>query len=221
MKSPVTDETTVDHFLEMTTAGIPWAFARFDDGEMGLIMQTNSEASRGHQRASKGLRQALVDALRADLDRYYVGLPNPRYVKERKRALRMLPRDHPRLVESPSITHHWRKWIVKFPIAAEGRTIVWIVGEAMVAGLVNLPLPSHRIISVPMKNAWEFWRRLAPDQVPKSLWPESIVLLSCGPLARVLAAQFFKSRPDCTFIDVGTIYDPWTRGLKRKFHRKF
>ena len=215
---PVTDETTVNHFLAMTAAGTPWAFARFDDGEMGLIMQKNPEASRGHQRASKGLRPALIAAMLANLKNYYVGLPNPRYTEERKRARRMLPNRHPRLVESPSITHHWRKWVKEFP--RDAGPIVWIGNER--ADLSKLPmLPASRVITVPNQNAWEFWQQSNPNFNPRSFYPGSIVFLSCGPLARVLAVRLFAARPDCTFIDIGTVYDPWTRGLKRKYHRKF
>ena len=209
--------------LELTRRQTPWAFARFNDGEMSLIMRTQSTASRGHQQASDSLRGSLMKAMLFSLPRYFVGVPSTRYGRMRKKALEMLGDDHPRMVESWALTHNWRDWSERFPDAVGGRPVIWIVGEGTFIGHEPpIDFSVQRVITVPANNAWEWWKREGNyDFNLSALFPGTVVLLSCGPLARVLTANGFASRPDCTFIDVGTLYDPWTKNIRRKYHRRF
>jgi hypothetical protein len=213
-------EPIIDHFIELTAARKPWAFARFNDGEMGLIMRTMGHASRGHQKASESLREALLDALVHRQENYYVGIPSPRFGEARDKAIELLGDDHPTMVESTALTHHWRTWVDKFPDVIQGRPVTWVVGRGM--NIESAPLANAgptTVITVPSNNAWEFWQKSGGD--PARLRNEAIVLMSCGPLSRVLTRRWFERRPDCTFVEVGTLYDPWTRNIKRKYHRRF
>ena len=46
----------------------------------------------------------------------------------------------------------------------------------------------------------------------------AVVFISCGPLARVLVKEWFQKRPDVTFIDIGSTFDPFTRNVRHRCH---
>lgn len=214
----------IDTFLSLTEHRVPWAFARFNDGEMKLIINCAPNASRGHQQAAPSLRRALLSAMRHQQDRYYVGLPTTRYRFVRRKARAIVDRSYPYVCGSEAITHHWRDWISRFPAAIHTRPVIWIVGETAGKGLAKAagrpPVPAaDDIITVPDNDAWQYWVKLGCGA--KTFPEDGIVLFSCGPLARVLVQHFFAERPDLTCIDIGTVYEPWTRNRRYKYHRRF
>ena len=64
-------------FFDRLKSGIPFAFGRFNDGEMGGIMNEGFVAARGDQRVGSDLREALKSALLHKQENYFVGIPCP------------------------------------------------------------------------------------------------------------------------------------------------
>ena len=46
-----------------------------------------------------------------------------------------------------------------------------------------------------------------------------VVLVSLGPTARVLCYDLFRVNNKTTFIDIGSVFDPYTRNVKHNCHK--
>ena len=71
-------------------------------------------------------------------------------------------------------------------------------------------------VSLPKRNAWGDYPRIKDYYTIFN--KDSIVVLSCGPMAEVLAKEWFQRRPDVTFLDMGSTFDPFTRGVRHGCH---
>jgi len=45
------------------------------------------------------------------------------------------------------------------------------------------------------------------------------VILSLGPLERILAKEWFELKDDVTYLGLGSMFDPWTRGVSHSYHK--
>jgi hypothetical protein len=73
------------------------------------------------------------------------------------------------------------------------------------------------VLRVPSRNAWQAYGRLR-DAVTY-FEAGDVVGLSCGPLGRVLVAEWYRQAPEVTFIDLGSALDPFTRGVRHAYQR--
>ena len=46
----------------------------------------------------------------------------------------------------------------------------------------------------------------------------AVVMITCGPMSRVLAKDWFSERPDLTVLDIGSTWDPYTRDVWHSCH---
>jgi len=205
----------LDDILWIMKKGQYFAVARFNDGEMAAIDHSLDYVSRGDQKVTEKLGDKLGEALTHRQDGYYVGLPDPKFASARDKALGLLA-DYDNLTSS--VVFHDDNWIRSFreiPIySANFNPIVWVGGYHH--NLSNLPFFVDTSISVSQKNSMDdYWR--TKDFVP----PEgSLVLLSCGPLGRVLAKEWFEKQPKCTILEVGSVFDPVTQDVWRRYQQK-
>ena len=209
--------------LRLTREGVPWALARFNDGEHRAMFQTKKgkKISRGRQDVTPSLRDALLAALGHRQENYWIGLPCSKcYPAYRARQLMTYPglANYRNLTYAVILSNRNRERFLKeFPGVLRSRRLTWVGPMAQkLGGLPFYPLIDNQIV-VPERNAWEFWQSNSTIQpIP----PDQVVLLSCGPLARILAHRWFEARPDLTIIDLGSIYDPITMGIESaRIHR--
>ena len=73
--SSMTISKELDWFFDHLNNNQPFAFARFNDGEVGGIMHDNFVAARGDQLISNDLKEKLIECISHKQDNYYVGLP--------------------------------------------------------------------------------------------------------------------------------------------------
>ena len=68
----------MEWFLNNLKEKTPFSFSRFNDGELGCIMEnSNFIASRGAQKNSTELSYKLKECLTHQQDNYWVGIPCP------------------------------------------------------------------------------------------------------------------------------------------------
>ena len=48
---------------------------------------------------------------------------------------------------------------------------------------------------------------------------DSIVILSLGPLERILVKEWFEKNDNVTYLGLGSMFDPWTRGVQHSYHK--
>lgn len=217
----------IEEFLRLTREGIPWALARFNDGEhRAMFKMKRKRISRGRQEVTPSLRHALLAAFAHRQENYWIALPcSACYPAYRDRQLAHAPdlEEYEWRTTAPVLTNRNHKlWQEGFPSALEGgsRKVVWVgAGEQNTMKLPFFERIVERIL-IPARDAWQAWERVNESEVCADVPSEAVVICCCGPLGRIIAHRWFRRRPDLTVIDAGSIYDPITLDLKSaRLHR--
>tara|TARA_Y100000593_G_scaffold95019_1_gene198411 strand:- start:15676 stop:16371 length:696 start_codon:yes stop_codon:yes gene_type:complete len=212
--------TDMEWFFENLESGTPFAFARFNDGEMMGIVQVGSVVARGDQYVNESLSISLKDALIHRQKNYYVGIPCSLCYPTLNDVARSLVGDYEHLTSAVITTNkNWKNFMNRFPSAIKGKRLVWVGGnDQNVDNLKELGIEVDQKGLIPNKNSWKFYEHVR-NTFPQSFQAGDVVAISLGPSARVLVKEWFKERPDVTFIDVGSNFDPYTRNVWHNCHK--
>ena len=213
--------TEMDWFFHNLENDIPFAFARFNDGEMMGVAAANTVVARGDQYVDESLHEALTSALQHKQKNYYVGIPcSLCYPKLNKLSLELVGHNYKYLTKAVVTTNrNWKKFIDLFPKAMANKRMIWVGGSDQDSEpLVQMGINVHKTVKVPNKNSWSFYRALR-EKVPPLFENGDIVAISLGPTARVLVRDWFQEYPDVTFIDIGSNMDPFTRDVRHNCHK--
>lgn len=210
----------INNILDCLRQDIPVSLARFNDGEAEAILSPGCTVARGDQKVPQELSDALREAIQYEQKNYYVGLPCPHcatgtwYTKIKD----LVRPDYEYLTKAVVTTNrNWKMFIKEFPKAVQGKNIIWVGNPQhnirQLKESINLDV--SKVINVPARNAWSRYEDLLDEQFETG----SIIILACGPLARVLVRQWFERWPDCSFIDTGSAFDPFTRNVWHRCHQ--
>lgn len=209
----------INNILDCLRQDIPVSLARFNDGEAEAILSPGCTVARGDQKVPQTLSDALREAIQYEQDNYYVGLPCPDCAtgKWYKRLKDLVRPDYPYLTKAVVTTNrNWKKFIAEFPKAVKGKHVIWVGNPTH--NIPNLKesvdLDVAEILNVPAKNAWSHYDSLINQEFEDG----TIVNLACGPMARVLVRQWFERWPNCSFLDTGSAFDPFTRNVWHRCH---
>ena len=211
-----------DTLMKNLKEGIPFGLARFNDGEMMGIGTPGCVVARGDQVVPPDLSDALREALEYEQENYWKGLPcSLCFPQHSALAKNYVNEEYDYLTHAVVFTNrHWMKFLKDFSQSVIGRTMYWVGGEDQDTS----KLPHHGFsyeidaqFIVPSQDGWSAYADV------KDLYEEfeagAIVLVACGPLARVLTQQWFKNRPDLTIIDIGSTFAPFTRNVWHNCHK--
>lgn len=201
--------------LTMLNEGEPFSLARFNDGEASAILGKSTIVARGDQYIDHTLRMKLHAAILAENKNYIIGLPcRICYPVLRSGLDNMIKHTNRRTTSAVIFTNrNWNSFINLFPILIKNKPVYWVSGSDQ--KLSNLNFPIVDAIFFDRINSWQYYDQLR--SCPN--FPDgSIVCISCGPLARVLAAEWFAQKPNVTFLDIGSIWDPFTRNVRHSCH---
>lgn len=198
----------------------PFALARFNDGEAMAMFDPNALVARGDQRSSLLLQKKLFEALQGKEENYFVGLPcslcYPHLAQPLGQAVQT---DDEFKTHAVVFTNrNWKRAVKDITEAVQGRPVYWMSGDDQdpkkIPGIKEV-LVDH--FKVPTQDAFASYQNVKDwhEKFPAG----SVVFLSCGPLARVLAKEWFEARPEVTFIDIGSTFDPFTRGVEHNCHK--
>jgi hypothetical protein len=206
----------LDEILKYLSDNRPFALSRFNDGEMMGVEGSGVTVARGRQYVGETLHRALGKLLGSDIPMHFLGLPCAKcFPTWHDIAKRIAPHAHVRVTHATVLTNrNLVPWKAAAPRLFLHRSVAWIAGEDQ--NEMALPFSVATRIKVPSKNAWTSCAQIAKEclDVPYG----SVCLLSCGPTATVLAGLLFIARPDSTWIDVGSVWDPETRGVSYPSH---
>jgi hypothetical protein len=193
-----------------------FALSRFNDGEVIGMARPGSVVARGDQLVNPTLSKALIDAIKHEQEDYWVGLPCSLCWPEHfSYASNLVRKDYEYKTCAVVLTNrNWRNFIEEFPKTIQGRKVVWVSGEDQTFD--SLSFKVDKSIFVKSKDGWSSYEDIKDSY--KELAPNSIVILSCGPLSRVLAKEWFEKRQDLTILDVGSVWDPFTRDVWHNCH---
>jgi hypothetical protein len=204
-------------FFENLNNKIPFAFSRFNDGEMGGIMYDNFLASRGDQLVNKTLKDSLYKAIIHKQKNYYIGIPcNICYPDMHNLALRLVGKEYEYLTRATIIINrNWKNFIENIGDILSHHSVLWIGGDDQ--NINNLPFKCIDQIKIPKKNSWDYYPQLKEyyKKIPKNY----LILISLGPTSRILTQEWFKHRPDLTILDIGSCFDPFTKNIYYSYQK--
>ena len=203
--------------IEKLETKTPFALGRFNDGEMLGIWQAGQVVARGDQMVSMELRDKLTDALKHNQNDYWVGLPCSKCFPQHSNLAKTLvdPR-YPFQTHAVVFTNrHWKNFIEVFPTLINDRKVYWVGGEDQT--MEWLPFDVTTQYLVPKQDAWSSYSEA--KEFIKDFDEGSIVLITCGPMSRVLTKEWYEKRPDLTIIDIGSTFDPFTRNVWHNCHK--
>jgi hypothetical protein len=206
----------ISEILKNLENGVPQALARFNDGEMGGIEMVGFIAARGDQRIDQSLHDALKEAIQYEQERYWVGIPCQFCFPRMHKLARSLVREDYEWLTSAVVTsnRNWKLFVQRFPAAVKGKAVEWVSGADQDLGKLDFKVGAHTVLR--RKNSWSQYD--AVKDLCDRLAPGTVVVLSCGPMARVLVRRWFERRPDCTYLDLGSCFDPFTRNVRHRCH---
>lgn len=182
---------------------------------MGGIDKEGFIAARGDQVIGRDLRNTLIGALQHTQKNYFVGVPCAECFPEYHGLAMSYLNDKSLIQLAVNMTNrNWKNFVDNIPTALEGKKVFWVSGDDQ--DVSKLPFKVHHTKFIPNKNSWEHRKEL--NGYEQTIDTGAIVFISCGPLARVLVHRWFMARPDVTFIDVGSTFDPFTRGVRHRCH---
>ena len=215
-----THDDEVIRFLNFLKEKIPFSFARFNDGEMGGIERAGASIARGDQIVNEHLQSKLIEALQHKQKNYWVGVVcSFCYPHFKELTDKYTDNEYEYFTRACAITNrNWLKFIQDFPKVVAGRELIWYGGDDQNAQKLNdIGIFPKRIIYTRTQDSWSQYEdvKRTSDQFKDG----DVVCMSIGPLSRVLAAEWFNEFPKVTFIDVGSVFDPFTRQVSHNCHK--
>jgi len=204
--------------IDMLNRKIPFSLARFNDGEMNAIKNQNCIVARGDQIVTPELSEHLAVALKHEQVGYWKGIPCSLCWSElHKIAMTMVDENYPFMTKAVVTTNrNWNIFIDGFrdAILKNETRVVWMSGGDQKLDKVGFPVFAH--VTMPTVNSYAMLDN-ALGQIDL-LNSGDVVVLSCGPLSRIIAYEWWKERQDCTILDVGSAFDPFTRNVRHNCH---
>jgi len=196
----------------------PFAFAHFNDGEMRYICNYNQDPiSRGsqiyHPELSNELKHALTINTPHTNDLFYRGIPCavcfPQMSQDTKS---LLDKHNPYAKTTGACVFHHNYWNTEnrqlfFDVLQKYR-ITWLTNPQFdlqsVCNQIGLDINENRQITIPEINAYDTYKESTQQLVFKD---GELVLLLCGPVGRILAANWIDAYPNTTFLCIGSYFD--------------
>ncbi|MAG28210.1 hypothetical protein CMI47_22020 [Candidatus Pacearchaeota archaeon] len=216
-------DESLNVFINLLKDKIPFAITRVNDGEMSSFVR--SQGQRFGRTQHTIITQKLIDNLTEVLSHrqhnYWTGIVCHECFPDLYRIAKDIVGDYEHVTRAVVFTNrNWAKFVSEFGNLVSDRNIKWIGSEDQNLSMLEKIYDIEKIqtpIKLPQINAWELYDKLK-DKV--DMFDEGdLVCLSCGPVSRVLIKDWFKQRPDITFMGVGSTFDPMTRNVWHACHR--
>lgn len=211
----------IQPFLEMLEAKTPFCLVRYNDGEMMGVEKHGVTVARGDQFVNPTLNASLRESLKYRAENYWIGLPCPEcWPKHHALAKTYVEDDYEHQTLAVVLTND--NWLIAseaIPKAVQNRCVVLVTGSDQdwtSISEANWGEP-YRHYMVPTKNAWESRKEIEDEyaRIPEN----AVVMMACGPMSRILSQRWYAKRPDLTVLDVGSTFDPMTRGVQHRCHK--
>lgn len=198
--------------IELYCNNTPFCLVRFGDGEMNGIRGIDNMAY-GKQHLTNSLQSKLKEALTYEEENYWIGKPCKNYPTARGKYNELVNPGYPYQTHATVLmnNHRWLntfEWIFN---NINNREVFWIGGEHQNLDIIRNKTEIE-FIKVPQRNAWDVYPDIKDIQFPLN----SIVLLSCGPLSRVLGKEYYENKN--TVIGLGSVFDPITHDNWHRAH---
>lgn len=210
------EENSADHEVKMLMGmlkdKVPFSFARFNDGEMRGIQEVGASIARYDQVVNETLHEKLIECIGHQQENYYVGMPcSTCFPGMRMTAENLVADDYPYKVRACCITNrNWLYFIQNFKDCLGDRKLNWIGGSDQKFDVFDeWEIDLKKAIHVPRQDSWSEYENIV--SLVDDFEDGDVIGLSCGPLSRILAKEWFEKNPSLTLLDIGSGTDPFTR----------
>ena len=210
----------IEKLEKLLVSKTSFAFSRFNDGEIGGILSTNFIASRGAQKINKTLQIKLLEAINFKQKNYWIGIPcSECYPNYNKVASSFVNEYRYTTLAVNLINRNYKTTQAIFKRNFTNRDIYWVGGQdqniSKVVEQYNFNLAhQYKLSSFDSASSYEDIKDLY-----KEFKENSIVILSLGPLERVLVKEWFEKNNKVTYLGLGSFFDPLTRGVEYSYHK--
>ncbi len=199
---------------------IPFAYARFNDGEMMGIEKIGAVAARGDQPVNQSLHDALIESIKHKQENYYIGLPCYICFEVHSKLAENLVGEYEFKASAVALTNrNWGKFMKELPDVIKNKRVRFVSGDDQDLTFLKNTLEFNIIDHVKYTRV-DTWS--AYDEIYSyinNVGDGDVVFISLGPTARVLTRKWFEEKPSATFIDIGSVLDPFTRDVWHNCHK--
>jgi len=213
----------LDKFLGMLKDGTPFALSRMNDGEMSAFTIPLGQrfGRTAHTATSENLVKKFEEVLQHEQENYWIGLVCPECCSHLNAiAKKYVREDYPFQTTATALTNrNWCKFITSFSDVLHGKTVHWVGSSDqnldMFQEIFNIELSD--ILTIPAIDGWLEYSNI--NDYCQKYDDGDVVLMSCGPISRILVKEWFEKRPNVSFVGVGSIFDPFTKNVWHACHR--
>lgn len=189
----------------------PLSFAHYNDGELTFIRDFQSGNhheewfGRKQQQYNPDLAQRLLAAMQFKKEGYFVGVPcSIDHPKLRKEADALVG-DYDFKIQAMSI-HHNLFYMPRIINTLRGREVYFFTNEHQDLSFFShfgVEVSPERVINVPFRNSYLEYDRYKDMRFPD----DSVVILTCGMLAKILTKVWFENHDKLTVLALGASLD--------------
>jgi len=200
-----------DNIKNLLITETPFSFIKMNDGELQCIVNKGG-LSRGDQEYNSNMDKVLSEALVYNAINYLVGIPcHVCYYDLYKYCMDKVKNPYP---ANLLINQNFKKSFDLFSEILPKRNVLLVTN--INSDISKLPFTPSITLRVPEKNSWNSFNEL--KDLHKLIPSRTVVIFCCGPLGRGLAYEWFKNNNRITCIELGSFFDPWTRGKAYQYH---
>ena len=207
----------MNKFIFYIKNNINFAFGHFNDGEISLILNEAPAKgiSRGKQKCYPLLSKKILLSLKYRHKYYFPGIPCSTCYK----SYYLFSKNLVGKTDVPACVFHHTKISHFYPFLSsiEGKKLYWFVDKGKDLSKFNelgYNIDISSKILVKSKNSFDDY-----DKIKKicNFENNSIVMLLCGPLGRILAKEWFIENKNVTYLCLGSYFDSLLCGKKRNY----
>ncbi len=209
-KNPEWDQG-IKKFIDHLQKKEAFAFAHFNDGELTFIkkhLDQDTRATwygRGQQSYDDVLGNRLMMSIQENRKNYYVGIPCSTCWPEHRKLADELTKDVERTIPA-MIFHHNLSFVPAIVNLLRDREVFFIGNENQdysILGELGMNIKESNRTNVPFVNSYVLYEQMKDRRFPEG----SVVLLTCGMLAKILIPTWFANNPTVTFLALGSSLD--------------
>lgn len=202
---------SIDTLLNALENNIPFCFSHFNDGELTFIKKYQNADhkevwfGRCQNQYTEKLGKLLVEAFLLRKDNYFVGIPcGQSHPRLRKVATDLRPPDT-YTIAAMTLHHNSAKYPKILGMLREKKPyyITNPYQDLAFFRALGLEVTEENRINVPFKNSHKEYDKLKDLRFQEN----SVVLMMCGMLGKVLTPIWFEQNPTCTFLTFGSSFD--------------
>lgn len=209
----------INKLEELLNNSTPFSFSRFNDGEIGGIVEAGFIASRGAQKVDQKLKGKLIEAITYKQVNYWVGIPcSVCYPAYSKVANELVGEYEYKTLAVDLINKNYNLTKDIFKRTLVGKEVYWVGGEDQIVEKVKQEYNFNLVkqYKLPNTNCFDYYDSILEEV--GNFKDGSIVILSLGPLERVLVKEWFGRNNKITFLGLGSFFDPMTRNITHGYH---